>query len=807
MKLVKNSALLLASIMAVLFFGFNIEKTKAAANVWEYLDYAGFHIGGVSGKDSMAMNPSTHEMYVAVKYNSRISVMKFNGSAWGYVGSQDFTSGISNYAVLEFNPVTNEPYVIYTDGASGDANVKKFDGSSWVDVGSLSRESLINAITFDPVSGVPYVFTNYNPTSAAVYKYDSGSWTQVSSSGFSVNSGSYKAIAFDVDTNLPWVTYTDSNNLSKITVKKFDGVDTWSLVGSAGFSATSVFSVNIAFDSLFTPYVAYQENPASTGKAMVKKFDGSSWVDVGTPNEGMSYNVNMKIDPDTHRPYITYSDGLTSNSTVFVDKYNGTAWERVGSSQSNATDPTLEFNSITKEPYVVFYDYNAPGVSAIKFNSNTVVTPIASPTGGTYSSPQSVTLSTTTSGAFIHYTTDGSTPTTGSTLYSGAITISQNTQLRAIAEKLGMTTSDAMSVENYYIEASIPTASPAGGTYSSSQSVTLSTTTSGATIHYTTDGSAPSGSSTLYSGAIEISQNTNLKAIAHKSGMNISDAMNEIYVIKNATPTASPAGATFTSAQSVTLSTATSGASIYYTIDGSVPTASSTLYSGAITVGASETIKAIALKSGMGNSDVMSESYVINIPGVVSTPTASPSGGTYTSDQTVSLSTSTSGATIYYTNNGSDPTISSTQYTGPLSITSSTTLKAFAIKDGMTDSSIMTSSYTINKSSGSSSKKKSSSHKKKKKKSSPKYTVSSVSAVPYGGVLVQSGKKFTKNGNVAIYQSQLNGTYYPPKIVRASATGSFSMATKMYKARGKYSWYAVNLATGKKSKIKTYTIR
>jgi hypothetical protein len=78
-----------------------------------------------------------------------------------------------------------------------------------------------------------------------------------------------------------------------------------------------------------------------------------------------------------------------------------------------------------------------------------------------------------------------------------------------------------------------------------------------------------------------------------------------------ATPTFSPAGGQYSSAQTVTISTATSGATIRYTIDGSTPTASSTLYSGPISVPSSRTINAIGLKSGLTNSAVAGATYTI----------------------------------------------------------------------------------------------------------------------------------------------------------------------------------------------------
>jgi len=89
------------------------------------------------------------------------------------------------------------------------------------------------------------------------------------------------------------------------------------------------------------------------------------------------------------------------------------------------------------------------------------------------------------------------------------------------------------------------------------------------------------------------------------------------YVIRVATPTFSPAAGTYTEAQNVTISCTTSGATIYYTTDGSTPSTSSSVYSSAIPVSSTTTIKAIAVKSGMDNSTVASATYTINLPHTV----------------------------------------------------------------------------------------------------------------------------------------------------------------------------------------------
>ena len=77
------------------------------------------------------------------------------------------------------------------------------------------------------------------------------------------------------------------------------------------------------------------------------------------------------------------------------------------------------------------------------------------------------------------------------------------------------------------------------------------------------------------------------------------------------------------------------------------------------------------------------------------TPTFSPAAGTYGSTQSVTISTETEGATIYYTTDGTDPTSSSTPYISAISVSESMTIKAIAVKDGNSDSEVATATYTI----------------------------------------------------------------------------------------------------------------
>ena len=171
-----------------------------------------------------------------------------------------------------------------------------------------------------------------------------------------------------------------------------------------------------------------------------------------------------------------------------------------------------------------------------------------------------------------------------------------------------------------------------------------------------------------------------------------------------ADPVFSPAGGSFASAQNVAISTATSGASIRYTTDGSTPSETAgTLYSSPVHIGNTTTLKAIAYESGFTVSHVISATYTISGPPTVAAPAFSPGGGTYSSAQTVTITSSTGGATLRYTTDGSTPSeTAGTVYSGPVSISATTTLKAIAYESGMTDSAVTSATYTINPGGGTS---------------------------------------------------------------------------------------------------------
>ena len=176
-----------------------------------------------------------------------------------------------------------------------------------------------------------------------------------------------------------------------------------------------------------------------------------------------------------------------------------------------------------------------------------------------------------------------------------------------------------------------------------------------------------------------------------------------VYGLLANTPTApapviSPSGANpqiFTGSQSVTITDAIAGATIYYTTNGTTPNTSSRVYSSSspILISANETITAIASANGYLQSPAASVTYQSST--TPANPVFSLPSGTYSGPQALTLSDTTPGATIYYTVDGTTPTTASPIYTVPLSIPVSETVQAIAIAPGLFSSAVVSANYTI----------------------------------------------------------------------------------------------------------------
>jgi LysM repeat protein len=346
-------------------------------------------------------------------------------------------------------------------------------------------------------------------------------------------------------------------------------------------------------------------------------------VETGYTNSSMS-SMLYSIAPMLPAPTFSLAPGTysTSQSVTIGDATAGTTIYYSTNGTTPTTSSTKYTGTITVsatetlEAIAVESGYcsSPAATAAYTIIAPALPVPTFSLAPGTYTTSQTVTIGDATAGTTIYYTTNGTMPTTSSSVYSGAITVSATETLEAIAVKAGYTNSATASAA-YTIAPVLPTPtfSLAPGTYTTLQTVTISDATAGTTIYYTTNGTTPTTSSSVYSGAITVSATETLEAIAVKTAYTNSATASAAYAIAPVlpVPTFSLAPGTYTTSQTVTIGDATAGTTIYYTTNGTMPTTSSSVYSGAITVSATETLEAIAVKTGYTNCAVASAAYVI----------------------------------------------------------------------------------------------------------------------------------------------------------------------------------------------------
>ena len=256
-----------------------------------------------------------------------------------------------------------------------------------------------------------------------------------------------------------------------------------------------------------------------------------------------------------------------------------------------------------------------------------------------------------------------------------------------------------------------PVITPGTTTFNTALNVVMSCATQGAVIYYSTNGNTPVPNTTFtkkYTGPFAIFSSTTVRAIAHRQSFSTSSVSVAYYTLNNpttqvATPVIAPGSGTFATAQTVTITSPTPGSVIYYTANGNVPVIGTNYtmqYTGSFIVPGTTAVRAMAVKGGMSASGIAVAFYTIVTPSQVLAPVISPATGTYSGPVSLVI-TSTPGASIFYTTNGNEPVVGTTftkLYTGPVTLLSSSTIRAFATKPNMVRSVVTVSNITINNS-------------------------------------------------------------------------------------------------------------
>ncbi|RKP57243.1 carbohydrate-binding protein [Cohnella endophytica] len=396
------------------------------------------------------------------------------------------------------------------------------------------------------------------------------------------------------------------------------------------------------------------------GGLNVAYIDAGDWMDyaVNIPTAG-AYNVDFRVSSPYAGTQLQLRSGATTLATVTVPNTGGyQTWQTVTANVNLAAgNQTLRVYAVTNG-----WNFNWMNIAS-SAPAQQAAAPTFTPAAGTYASAQNLTLTSATSGATIKYTTDGSTPTAASPTYTGAINVSITTTVKAIATKSGMTDSAASSA-TYTINIANGKAIP-GKIEAESYDAMSGVATEACSEGGLNVGWIDTGDSMSY---------------------NVNVATAGVYTVQYRVASPNATGQIQLRKGSTVLGTAavpnTGGWQSWTTITSTV-----TLAAGSQT---------LTLYANVGGYNVNWIQFASGSqPAKVATPTFSPAGGTYATAQNVTLATATAGATIKYTTDGSTPTASSATYTAPFLVASTTSVKAIALKTGMTDSDAASATYKI----------------------------------------------------------------------------------------------------------------
>ena len=311
-----------------------------------------------------------------------------------------------------------------------------------------------------------------------------------------------------------------------------------------------------------------------------------------------------------------------SNISPLSNKTVDFTLTRAAISENATTTSTMTDPTVSPSTAALYYNEGSQAFSSVRVTANSTTTTVPAHTtltggGSTYyyyegtlydntddfstisSTTVPVTLTWSLSGSAASYLTR--TPTTGTTTTVTHTTQSptdQTATLTVTATAAGVSAKTATATITAYGPMVQPTITRSGNT------ISLASASVGATIYYTTDGSTPTASSTPYTGPFDLTASpTTVKAIAIRDGHS-STVASEAFQMQLAAPviTVSNTG--------LATITAEAGATIHYTTDGSMPTASSPTYSAPVQLANTQTIMAIAVKADYVTSDVAMDEYV-----------------------------------------------------------------------------------------------------------------------------------------------------------------------------------------------------
>jgi hypothetical protein len=280
--------------------------------------------------------------------------LQSNGTGRGYFTLRTGTDANCNTgASVAFGPYSSGSYhgsLSLTANVSGKYTVRNLLQNAPYTVCFTADDATVPNLNQTPV------FTNISTTSAKAFAFPG--WRSVGSAGFSSTPAHFTSLAFAPD-GTPYMAYVDANDTYKISVMKFSDINGWLLAGSSGFATGTANPASLVFAPDGTPHLSFVD---ATYTTQVMQYDGiNTWTTMGTGLAADTDVTSLAFAPDG-TPYVAYIDGSDSRATVM--KYSAGAWSSSGVSLYTASSTSLAI-APNGTPYVAYSDYGNSGKATV----------------------------------------------------------------------------------------------------------------------------------------------------------------------------------------------------------------------------------------------------------------------------------------------------------------------------------------------------------------------------------------------------------------------------------------------------------
>ncbi|MCC6323455.1 hypothetical protein IT400_01540 [Candidatus Nomurabacteria bacterium] len=309
----------------------SVMKYNSSDNTWSDVGARGFTPGqALSSNIAIDKYGVPYVSYSDGTKNTKLSVMFYDKatSSWYNIGAPGFSTNGVQWTKIAFD-VAGKPYVVFSEDNSQGLNPKlsvmKWNGTSWVYVGNSrfggvgsgqDDKVAYTSIVFDN-NGIPYVvYVDSVDEKPTVKKFNGKTWIDVGNTSFTPGVAETTSIAIGTG-NIPYVAFKDVANGNKASVMKLDTkTNKWVFVNKEGFSPTEAYNIYLKIYNGI-PYVAFNSDYNAGARVTVMKVNGTNWIPVyNTDFSDGAASVQSLVMNKKGTPYVAYQD--------MVNKYAAT---------------------------------------------------------------------------------------------------------------------------------------------------------------------------------------------------------------------------------------------------------------------------------------------------------------------------------------------------------------------------------------------------------------------------------------------------------------------------------------------------